>query len=294
MSTTDPRPATAAPLDGDDVLQGRAVSVEYHRGRPQVTCHYHRLCELVFVRGAMGSRIVGDRLEDVSGRDLILVGPGLPHGWSVAPQVPREEAGVEFVVVLFTRQSLGLELLARPECAPIGGLIDRAARGLTWGPDVPRIVEQQIFSLWGLEPLGRLTRLLEVLGRLAELPARDLVSPAYRPHDAQRTQAAMASVLELVRRRHGEAIRLADAAGVAGMTVPTFTRFFRQMAGASFVDYLNEYRIRRACDLLRHTCDRVQDIAAACGLANLSHFNRQFSRRRGLTPLQYRRGGSSR
>jgi AraC-like DNA-binding protein len=270
-------------------LAGRSLHVERIAGRPEIAYHYHEMCELVLLRGALGSRLVGDSFEDVTGRDLTLLGPALPHGWSVDPGGGPVEEQVEFVVVLFTRESVGLDLLAKPEMQAVRDLLDEASRGLAWQAETIDQVESQLLSLPGKTPAGQLLGLLEVLDRLGRLPARALVSPGYQGGDVQREHEALTRVLELVRREATEGIPLDRAARVVHMSVPTFTRFFRRMTGSSFVDYCNAWRIRRAQLLLTETEQRVVDVAVDCGFGNLSHFNRQFKRRVGCTPTRYRR-----
>ncbi len=286
-----PDPGAARPFASGEAFGPFSLSVERRRGRPVVSYHYHDLYELVLLRGGSGHRMVGDSFRDVRGRDLILVGPGLPHGWSVLPGEAPDEAGVGFVVVLFTRESLGLEVLAKPEFAPVRGLLERAARGLAWADRAAAQVEPAVFALPDQPPAARFLAFLEVLGRLAALPADELVSSGYEARDVEREHAALARVLELVQQRYAAPIALAEAARAVHMSVPTFTRFFRRMTGTSFVQYLNRWRVRRACILLRETQRAVAEVAAACGFANLSHFNRQFRRRIGTTPSAYRRDG---
>ncbi len=282
------QPEVAQPFAGSEILQGQSLKADRHSGRPRISYHYHELCELVLLRGGSGNRIVGDSFREVHGRDLILVGPALPHGWSVSGEQSAAEDEVEFVVALFTRESIGLELLAKPEFAPVSGLIDRAGRGLAWSADAAHDVEERLFDLPDRDPAMQLLTLLEVLHDLAAGNPAPLVSPDYQPRDVQREHSALAEVLEMIRRRHGENISLAEAARTVHMSVPSFTRFFRRMTGTSFVDHLNEWRIRRACVLLRETDGRIIDVANTCGFSNLSHFNRQFRRRRQTTPRRYR------
>ncbi len=270
-------------------LAGRSLHVERIAGRPEIAYHYHEMCELVLLRGAMGSRLVGDSFEDVTGRDLTLLGPALPHGWSVDPGGGPVEGQVEFVVVLFTRESVGMDLLAKPEMRAVRGLLDGSRRGLAWQGPAIDAVESQLLALPEKTPAGQLLGLLEVLEKLSLLPARPLVSPGYQGGNVQRAHEALTRVLELVRREAGGGIPLDRAARLVHMSVPTFTRFFRRMTGSSFVDYCNAWRIRRARVLLTETDQRVVDVAIDCGFANLSHFNRQFKRRVGCTPTRYRR-----
>ena len=73
-----------------------------------------------------------------------------------------------------------------------------------------------------------------------------------------------------------------------GMSRATFARFFRRIAGESFVTYLNHWRIQRAAMLLRETQRPVLDIAQHAGYQNLSYFNRKFIRIMGVKPTTYR------
>ncbi len=283
-----PHPGPARAFPGAEVLAGQSIAVEHHLGPPNVAYHFHQLFELVVFRGGMGSRLVGDSFHDVSGLDLILLGPALPHGWSVTGGTHADPAELEFVVVLFTRESLGLDILSKPEFAAVRDLVDRAGRGLSWPEEAIRRVEEKLFQLPHQADVSRFLSLLGVLDELASARASELVSPAYRPQDEQREHEDLARVLEVIHRRHAEPIALEEIAGAVHMSVPTFTRFFRRMTGTSFVDYLNEWRVRRACSLLAETDLRVAEIADACGFANLSHFNRQFRRRRAATPTDWR------
>lgn len=287
-SPSHPRPGPARAFPGAEVLSGRSIAVEHHLGPPNVAYHFHQLFELVVFRGGMGSRLVGDSFQDVGGPDLILLGPALPHGWSVTGGPPSGPAELEFVVVLFTRESLGLEILSKPEFSAVRDLVDRAGRGLSWPEEAIHRVEGRLFQLPHQADTTQYLSLLGVLDELARSSPSELVSPAYRAQDEQREHEDLARVLEVIHRRHAEPIALADVAGAVHMSVPTFTRFFRRMTGTSFVDYLNEWRVRRACSLLAETDLRVADIADACGFANLSHFNRQFRRRRSATPTDWR------
>jgi len=68
----------------------------------------------------------------------------------------------------------------------------------------------------------------------------------------------------------------------------TFSRFFQKNSGRSFTDYLAELRIGRACRLLAETQQPVSGICYEVGYFNLSNFNRNFLKRRGMTPSRYR------
>ena len=89
-------------------------------------------------------------------------------------------------------------------------------------------------------------------------------------------------------------IRLEDIASY--LAAPTyfllnasyFSQLFKKKTGMTYQNYLTEYRIDRARDLLSSTASPVADIAAEVGYDDPKYFMRVFKRRTGLTPGQYR------
>lgn len=67
-------------------------------------------------------------------------------------------------------------------------------------------------------------------------------------------------------------------------------QIFKKQYGISFKDYLNNYRIDRACELLLRSDGKIYEIAEAVGFNNTDYFINRFVQTKGTTPLQYRKG----
>ena len=65
-------------------------------------------------------------------------------------------------------------------------------------------------------------------------------------------------------------------------------RWFKKMTGDSFTSYVNDRRLAEAAEALRQTDDKILTISQDAGFTNLSNFNRQFKKRYGVTPREYR------
>lgn len=65
-------------------------------------------------------------------------------------------------------------------------------------------------------------------------------------------------------------------------------RLFREQLHTTPLGYLREYRLQRACDLLRQGQLSMTQIANQCGLGSSSYFGQQFRESFSLTPSQYR------
>lgn len=66
------------------------------------------------------------------------------------------------------------------------------------------------------------------------------------------------------------------------------SKFFIRNTGISYHDFVNEYRVSSACNLLVDAERPIKDIARQCGFDSLRSFNRVFRQRRRITPSQYR------
>ncbi|NLP16065.1 MAG: response regulator [Clostridiales bacterium] len=66
-------------------------------------------------------------------------------------------------------------------------------------------------------------------------------------------------------------------------------QIFKKQFGVSFKDYLNNYRIDRACELLLRTDGKIYEIAETVGFNNTDYFISKFVQIKGTTPLQYRK-----
>jgi two-component system response regulator YesN len=66
-------------------------------------------------------------------------------------------------------------------------------------------------------------------------------------------------------------------------------QIFKKQFDISFKDYLNNYRIERATELLMRSDDKIYLIANLVGFKNTDYFISKFVQLKGITPLQFRK-----
>ena len=66
-------------------------------------------------------------------------------------------------------------------------------------------------------------------------------------------------------------------------------QIFKKQYGISFKDYLNNFRIDRAAELLIRSDEKIYLIATEVGFNNTDYFISKFVQLKGITPLQYRK-----
>jgi AraC-like DNA-binding protein len=72
------------------------------------------------------------------------------------------------------------------------------------------------------------------------------------------------------------------------MTEEYFSRYFSKTMKKPFFEFLNEYKINRACKLLIETDKQISEICYASGFESIPFFYRQFKKFKDCQPKTYR------
>ena len=97
------------------------------------------------------------------------------------------------------------------------------------------------------------------------------------------------AILEYIKINYMNPISIKDLANVVNFSEHYFMRFFKKYIGMTCVDYINEYRLNIATNLLETTDMSIMEIAVKVGVNNISYFNKIFKKKFNLTPKEYRK-----
>ena len=73
-----------------------------------------------------------------------------------------------------------------------------------------------------------------------------------------------------------------------GCSSSTAMKHFKAEYGITIADYINDVRLKSAEKMLSDSRIPVKQIAADCGFSDQNYFSRQFSRKYGTSPTEYR------
>lgn len=96
-------------------------------------------------------------------------------------------------------------------------------------------------------------------------------------------------IMDLIDDNLHRPLSIEAAAAIVRLSPSHFCRAFRSSFGITFSRHLLKARVERAKALLAAGDEPIAQIALACGMADQSHFTRQFGREAGLTPRAWRR-----
>ena len=227
---------------------------------------------------------MGDSEEAFSDLDFVMTGPYIPHVW-------KSELETNHVVTIqFSEELLNFQIMNKRLFLPIKQLLLDSMQGLCfYGPEAERI-KDEIVELTKLQGFQTATKFLSILNELAHAPRRKLVSNLYESerlihHSKSRR---ISKVCKFIEENISQKITLSDAASLVNMSDSAFSHFFKRQTSISFITYVNNLRVAKACDLLANTALSASEICYDCGFNNKSNFIRLFTKRKNMTPIEYR------
>ena len=252
--------------------------------------HFHPEFELTLTLNSRGQRYIGDNVSNYDEGDLVLLGPNLPHTWCSAEKLDASQPHI--ALVMWFTENWGASVTGMlAELKPLATLLQRAGRGIVFSPAIAEAARPIIESIPPSAPVGRLSRLMEVLALLAtDRQAQPIAGPAAnRRRVDSPDRARVERVLDYLHAHYRDRISIGDLADVAALSASGFHRLFRRHTQLTVTDYVAQLRVGQACALLVNSERPIAHVADDVGYANLANFNRQFRALKGMTPREFRR-----
>ncbi len=89
-------------------------------------------------------------------------------------------------------------------------------------------------------------------------------------------------------RRMHETITSIDMAHHLQLNPSYFSRYFKQLAGITFTDYVHQYKMRIAMSLLRQPEETVENVAFTLGYSDRTYFSKVFKKYNDISPSDFR------
>ena len=250
--------------------------------------HYHDEVELNFIKNALGTkRIVGDHVEETGDIELVLVGPGMPHGWFGSGFKKNQ---IEEITIQFHKDFFDEKFLQKNQLSFIRNLLRRSLRGILFSTETTQRLEPRIYGLGKKQGFDSVLELMSILHDLSiSRDFRILSDSGFSDTEVfSYNSRRIEKVMEFIHSSFDKQISLGEAAKIASMTESAFSRFFKLRTGMTFIDCLTEVRLGHASRMLISTTKTIAEIAYSCGFNNISNFNRIFRKKKSCTPRELR------
>jgi len=276
-----------------EVVQiGAAQSFKaWEHGYPYRTVrwHFHPECELHHVVGTSGRYFVGDFIGDFAPGNLVLTGPNLPHNW-VSDVAAGTSVALRSRVLQFNAQFIEDAAVLFPELSSFLPILERSKRGVLFSAATAASVGPLIKELIDATEIRRLELFIAIIGVLSRAQdSRAMTSDAYHPDPSGFMATGINESLQYIRNHLTESFGEKELAQISRLSTSTFSRSFRRHTGMAMSQYVSRLPINLATQLLMSDENlSITDICFASGFKNISNFNRQFLRQKGIPPSRFR------
>ncbi|MBR4059025.1 MAG: helix-turn-helix transcriptional regulator [Lachnospiraceae bacterium] len=101
--------------------------------------------------------------------------------------------------------------------------------------------------------------------------------------------AEIHNVVQYIQDNYDKNITVTELAEMTGYSVSHFRRLFVKSYGVSPQEYIFQYKVQKAKELLTEEPEKsVEEIAELLGLYNAAHFCKMFKKKTGCSPGEYK------
>lgn len=229
--------------------------------------HYHASYELYYLEAGSREYFVDDKLFSVCAGDFVLIPPGKLH-----------RTGGEYgkrILVGFTTQFL--ERVYTPE----------TARRLTKCFDHLKVTPSQNQQRNCIELLKKLTvcndetesaLLLGLMLMELEKCSEEVIE-----------EDCISAIVAYINQNYGDISTISQIADHFYISKFHLCRIFKNAMKVTVIEYLNQIRIKNACQILGFSRKGNEEIAELCGFHSVAYFSSVFKKITGKTPSEYRK-----
>lgn len=266
--------------NGDNILSRAKllnVSSAKYGGDWHSVPHTHSYAELFYTVGGNGQFRIDDKLYPVHPNQLVIISPNVIH-----TEVSYNASPLEYIVLGIE----GLELSVDEsndgrfciiEC-PGGSEIISCLRNILRETEEQRPGYEVICQAY-----------MEIL--ISRLMRSTSFAPAAEP-SLNQVSRQCAAVRHYIDAHYKEPLNLDMLAAQAHVSKYYLAHAFKSEYGISPINYQISLRIKESRYLLRETDMSLSQISRILGFSSASYFSQSFRRAEGMSPLDYRNGGS--
>ena len=277
-------------LEKVDFEPGKSFKLFSPRLRNTFLWHYHPEFELVYVEADAGIRHVGSHISGYTQSDLVFIGSNIPH----LNFDYRLRSDYHQVVVQLREDFLGKGIAIAPELSGINQLFKKAASGIAFHGQTKSIVAEKLKGLQHHNSFEQLMELMNIFQVLANSDETELLNDEQVSLQfVLKDKIRMGAIYEYIDANYNRRPDVNVVAGKVHLTTPAFCRYFKRQTNMTFTDFVNQYRVDMAKNLLIQD-KNITETCYAVGFESLSYFNKLFNKIAGKNPSDFKKDWSNR
>lgn len=246
--------------------------------------HIHPEYEIVYIKNGSAERHIGSHFSRYENGALMMIGSISPHSNLGNNQFPDNAE----VVIQMSKEFIEKQIAGFYEFQKIDELMKRSMHGINFHVEVKERLSERLEAMCDLPAFEKLIELILILQELASakeytlLNAESVALPI-ESNDYRRIHL----INKFVSENYSRQIMLSEVSKLSGLTESSFSRFFKKVTGKTFITFLNEFRIQKACVFLSDKNKNISEVMFQTGFNEPAHFTRVFRKYTSITPKDY-------
>ena len=250
--------------------------------------HYHEDYELFYPINGTGVRIVGDSIDYFNENELVLLGSKVPHLFK--NELEDSSSQVDYIIIKFKPVLINKFVDNVPEFSNVKSLLENAHQGTIFEQMDNYLILEDLIRICESKGADRLIRLISTLNRLALIKqTRSLTSVNFNLICLEsENEDRLQRVINFIVKNYISEISLKELSDLSYMTTNSFCRYFKERTGKTAFQFIREYRISRACQMIINSRKSISQICRDTGFNSFSSFNRVFKAVKGISASEYK------
>lgn len=264
--------------------------IYYKENNPFTPWHHHPEYELCLITKGKGKRMIGDNIDRFENNDLVFIGAYTPHECLCDPEYFDHPDGFqgEGIVIQFVYEFLGDRFFMVPENNNLYKFIIESSRGYVFRGKAKKQITNIMIEMQEMNDIERFYALFTIFRIFATTNEYDILSsPAFNGPFWLDDYSPMHKAIKYIMQNFQRNLNITDLLKITNMSNTSFYKTFKKTYRMPFKNYLLNIRVGYACKLLTEESQNISGVAYQSGFGNISNFNRQFKKIKGITPSEY-------
>lgn len=241
--------------------------------------HHHFEYEILYISEGDAKITIGDNLYDAKKGDCFFIYPGIDH------QLTNQNYNFHYYAIFFDKSIIGMNSEATNK--QFSQIVIRNAISIS-----PLIIDEIIKTtvFWTQENFGREIALKKLIfDILLDIIRSNQYAPLPSFEFDNQGKKTITNALSYIAEHYQENITLEDLLKVTNYSKSHFIRLFKTTTNMNYTDYLNRFRVKKACRELIYTNKNITEIATENGFNNIQYFSKIFKKYMECSPKQYQK-----
>lgn len=251
--------------------------------------HRHDEAQITYILKGKGTIMVGNVLQTFHSGDVFVLKPNEPHMLDREYE-SEEERGDIHAIHIFVNLERMEKLYHVPDLEGIKDYFRSLDMSKKLDSSIASSMIHYFTNLLVKTGIPRFTEFLSLLNALTihRSKAVSLYSGVRSVRYSDKDGARISQVYKYTFDNYFEDISVDQLASIVHMTPTSFCKFFKKHTMKTYISFLNEVRIEKACQiLLNNETENISEAAFQVGFNNIVHFNRVFKAITSTSPRKY-------